>query len=152
MKLAEALNRRTKVRRKLFELKIRLDRNSQVQEDEKPFEETNKLLLEYESAFDELNALVKRINKTNNSVQLEPDRTLMEALADRDCLAWRRAVLEKFKSAVVMPQKRYSLSEVKFVASVDVIQIQKKIDELDKKHQELVCRIQQMNWQADLVE
>ncbi|WP_445954517.1 DIP1984 family protein [Thauera sp. SDU_THAU2] len=49
-------------------------------------------------------------------------------------------------------QDRYSKSEIKFVSSVDVADIQKKADKIGKSCRELDGEIQQANWLNNLVE
>ncbi|MEZ7892677.1 MAG: DIP1984 family protein [Candidatus Wallbacteria bacterium] len=152
MKIAEALNLRADAQRKLSELSQRLEKNAQVQEGEKPAENPNKLLAEYEIVLEELNVLVKRINRTNNTVELEPGLTLMEAITDRDHIASRRNALANLKQSATQQQDRYSRTEIKFVSTVDVVAIQKQVDALSKEYRTFDSRIQQMNWQADLIE
>ena len=148
MKIAEALNLRADAQRKLSELTNRLQKNAQVQEGEKPAENPNHLLAEYESVLNELNILVKRINRTNNTVELEPGLTLMEAIADRDHISSRVNALANLKQSAMQQQDRYSRTEIKFVIGI----IQKQVDALAKEYRRLDSRIQQMNWQADLIE
>jgi len=47
---------------------------------------------------------------------------------------------------------RYSRSEVKYVATINVAEMQKRADELAKKYRDLDTRIQELNWQTELVD
>lgn len=60
MKLAEALNNRADLKKRLFQLKERLLRNSKVQEGEEPSENPEDLLIEVNSCLEELELLIKK--------------------------------------------------------------------------------------------
>ena len=60
MKLAEALNIRADLKKKILQLKERLLRNSKVQEGEEPSENPENLLLELNSNLLEFEILIKK--------------------------------------------------------------------------------------------
>jgi hypothetical protein len=64
----------------------------------------------------------------------------------------KRGVYSSLADAAYVVQNRYSKSEVKFQSTVNVAEIQKKVDALSKEHRELDARIQEVNWNTDLVE
>ena len=74
MKLAEALTERADKNRRLQELRERIVRNAQHQEDETPAEDPNELLEEYRAASSDFERLIVRVNTTNNQVTLEDGR------------------------------------------------------------------------------
>jgi hypothetical protein len=152
MKLAEALNLRADAQRKLSELNQRLQKNAQVQDGEKPAEDPNVLIAEYEEVLAEYSGLVKRINKSNNTVEFEPGKNLMEAIAERDVLASKKNAWTNLKSAATLQQDRYSRTEIKFVSTIDVIEAQKTIDALAKEFRKIDSKIQQLNWKIDLLD
>ncbi len=43
------------------------------------------------------------------------------------------------------------MSEVKFLPTVSIAQLQKQVDQLAKQFRELDTRLQELNWQTDLV-
>jgi hypothetical protein len=49
-------------------------------------------------------------------------------------------------------QDRYSKSEVKYRATVNVQEVQRRVDELSKAARELDSRIQEVNWKVELME
>ena len=57
---------------------------------------------------------------------------------------------ELAKTATIS-QDRYSRSEVKFMSTVRVSDIQSKADELAKEHRELDAKIQEVNWKTELI-
>lgn len=98
MKLAEALQERADLNRRIEQLRYRLNNNVLVQEGEKPLEDPAALLEELESSFTRLEWLIARINLTNCAVKVE-GRSLTELIARRDVLslraeAYRRLVEE----------------------------------------------------------
>jgi porphobilinogen deaminase len=151
MRLAEALILRADCQKRFEQLKARIVRSALVQEGDEPPENPQGLLAEAERVSDELADLIKRINKTNSSTVFEADRTLSDALAERDVLGLKRAVYNELASAASVMQSRYTKSEVKFKSTVNVPDVQKRVDELSKAYRELDARIQELNWQTELM-
>jgi hypothetical protein len=49
-------------------------------------------------------------------------------------------------------QERYSLSEIKFVSTVNVALIQAKVNQLSRQYRELDTKIQEANWKTELLD
>lgn len=150
MKLAEALIVRADCQKRVEQLKARIVRSALVQEGDAPPENPLELLAEAERVSNELSDLIKRINKTNSVTLFENDRTLSDALAERDVLGMKRGVYHELANAASVMQSRYTRSEVKFKSTVEVPEVQKRVDELAKAYRELDARIQELNWQTEL--
>lgn len=151
MKLAEALAERSDCQVRLEELKKRLVRSARVQEGEQPAEDTTELLAEMERVFTRLLELVSGINRTNAKTAFDGARTISDAIAERDVVGKKRDLLAGIADAASTRQDRYSKSEVKFVATVSVGQLQKQVDQLAKQFRELDTRLQELNWKTDLI-
>ena len=151
MKLAEALILRADCQKRFAQLKSRLIANAKVQEGDQAAEDPKALAAEIERVADQLADLVKRINKTNSATLFAGNGTISDALADRDVLALRRAVYTDLAQAAAFTQDRYTRSEVKYVRTIDVVEIQKRADDLAKNYRELDARIQEFNWLTELV-
>lgn len=159
MKLSEALIRRADTQKRIAQLRSRLITSSLVQEGSTPPEDPLRLLAELDRAVAELNGLIKRINRTNAATVFDAtrtltdaSRTLTDAIADRDTLMLERSVIVELAEAASMQSQRYSRSELKSVATVDVGALQDRADELARRHRELDTRIQQINWNTDLLD
>ena len=153
MKLAEALINRADAQKRIQQLQARLARNAIVQEGEQPAEDPLELFAELDRVIAQLTQLVKQINRTNSAIRFDDGRTLTDALADRDALMTERAALNSVLNALnSQNQFRYSRSEIKAVATVDVREIQQRIDDLSRDYRQLDAAIQQINWKADLIE
>lgn len=152
MKLAEALILRADCQKRFEQLKARIVRSAKVQEGDAPPENPQELLAELERTAAELADLIKRINRTNSNTLFEGERTLSDALAERDVLAMRRAAYVALAEAAAVQQNLYSRSEVKFVSTVNVAEAQRQADALAKQYREFDARIQEMNWRTDLAE
>ena len=87
---------------------------------------------------------------TNSATAFEPGRSISDAIAVRDILGKKRDFLAGVAEAAGTRQDRYSKSEVKFVATVSVAQIQKQIDGLAKEFREVDTRLQELNWKTEL--
>jgi hypothetical protein len=80
------------------------------------------------------------------------DRTLADALAERDVLKIRYNAYRELATAASTAQGRTTRSEVKYVSTVSVAAIQRKADDLAKQYRELDTRIQEADWQTTLLD
>jgi len=150
MKLAEALLLRGDLQKKTASLRERIIRNGLVQEGNEPHEDPNALLLEASSVIDELESLVTSINVANLNNNLPDGRSLTLAIAHRDSLVQRHALLQAAIGATQKEPDRYSVREIKWVAAVDVAKLQRQSEDLAIKIRELNARIQETNWKVEL--
>lgn len=154
MKLAEALILRADAWKRVLQVRERLNRVARIQEDETPAEAPLELLAEHDRALADFTALVKRINRTNIGTTLADGRSLTDALADRDALAHERATIHMLIAHAMGTTNygRVMRTEIKFIATVDVAALQKRADDLARRHRELDTTIQAVNWTVDLAE
>jgi hypothetical protein len=152
MKLAEALMLRADLQSRIHEMRGRLARSAVTQEGERPPEDPATLLEEFERMTDELLVLIQAINRTNSVTRFDDGETLSDALAHRDVLKVKQAGYRALVEAASHQQFRYSRSEVKHVSTVDVAEMQRRVDDYARQHRELDTRIQELNWLTDLVE
>jgi hypothetical protein len=151
LKLAEALAERSDCQNRLEDLKKRMVRSARVQEGEKPAEDSAELMSEAERLFSRLLELISSINRTNAKTAFDDRQTISDAIAKRDVTGKKRDFLVGIADAASTRQDRYSKSEVKFVSTFSVALIQKQVDQLSKEFRELDTRLQELNWQTELV-
>lgn len=151
MKLAEALLQRTEYQQKLDALEGRLQANLKIQEGDEPHEDPKKLLNETMELNETLCVLVQRINRTNQELRLDGERTLSDALAERDMLRKKRTLLDNLAQTAQQRDYRLSHSEVRMQVTLDLGKIQKEIDALSRRFRELDTRIQGINWTSELL-
>lgn len=152
MKLAEALILRADTKKKFDQIKGRLIANAKVQEGDKPVEKPELLLKELDAIATEFETLVKAINKTNSLTEFSKNKTLTDALAERDTLAFRGNAIRSVANEVTEKDNRWGRQEIKFVRTVDGAKVQKMADDIAKQHRELDTKIQELNWKTDLVD
>jgi hypothetical protein len=152
MKLAEALILRADCQKRFEQLKARILRNAKVQEGDQPAENPQELIAESEQVATELAELIKRINRTNSTTPFADGKTISDALAERDVLVFRRGLYNELAQAASVTQVQYIRTEVKFVSTVNVGEAQKQADALARAYRELDARIQELNWQTEVVE
>lgn len=150
MKLAEALIARADYQKRIQQLKKRISVNVKTQEGEVPAENPNALLTELSEIMSELTDLIKRINKTNCAIQFDENRTLADALTERDQIWDKRLILARVAEEASVRNDRYSRTEIKMISTVDVVTIQKEVDQLSKAFREIDTTIQGLNWTTDL--
>lgn len=150
MKLAEALILRADCQKRVAQIQQRLIRSAKVQEGEQPPENPQDLMAELETATAELTSLIQRINRTNSQTEFQ-GQALSDALAQRDVLALKRRAYNNLIEAASIRQERYTRSEVRFLSTVDIADLQRQIDNLARDYRILDAQIQALNWQTDLV-
>ena len=146
MKLSQALIIRSDYQNKIYELKKRIINNSKVQEGENVSEDPMKLLKELNRVIDELDIITKRINKTNNESLFEDNITIADAICTRDTIKKKRNAI-----VAIIEEDRYSQSEVKFISTISIEQLQKQSDLLAKEFREIDMKIQEKNWTTELL-
>ena len=149
MKLAEALNQRADLQKRIAQLRERLSNNVKVQEGDQPAENPEELFAELEKSLKELESLIVRINRTNQETVWE-GKTLTEMIAGKDVLALHLSVLRSVLDAANVRSDRYSRNEIKFVRTIDVNALQKQVDDRSRDLRELDSKLQQANWMTDL--
>lgn len=151
MKLAEALQERADLNRRIEQLRYRLSNNVLVQEGEKPLEDPAALLEELESSFTLLEWLIARINLTNCAVKVE-GRSLTELIARRDVLSLRADAYRRLVEEASQNTHRATRTEIKILSAVDVPALQRQADDASRELRLLDNTLQATNWTADLME
>lgn len=151
MKLAEALAERAACHTRLSQLAERAASQARVQEGEEPVEDPAALLAEHDLVSAQLAGLIARINRTNLQTKLADGSTLTDALARRDVLRLRQNAYAKAAEAGAQRSSRYSQSEIRYVAAIDVAATRTMADDLARQWRELDIRIQEANWANDLL-
>lgn len=151
MKLAEALQERADLNRRIEQLRYRLSNNVLVQEGEKPLEDPAALLEELESSFTRLEWLIARINLTNCAVKVE-GRSLTELIARRDVLSLRADAYRRLVEEASQNTHRATRTEIKILSAVDVPALQRQADDASRELRLLDNTLQATNWTSDLME
>lgn len=152
MKLAEALLERSDLEKRFEQIRARLYRVATVQEGDEPAEDPNDLLKEMHTVSEQLEKVIIKINRTNVKTTLEPYGTLADAITKRKQIMRKRGMIEGLIDSASVTGHRYSASEIKRIATVDVKELQKQIDKLSQAYREIDTAIQQANWTTDLSE
>lgn len=151
MKIAEALILRADIQKRIVQLKTRLNNNAKVQENEEPAENPELLLTELENLISQLNDLIVKINRTNTLSKID-GISLVELIAKKDTLSQKAGILREFIEIASQKVDLYSTTEIKVFSTVNVSELQKKLDKLSKEIRETDTKLQQANWTIDLVE
>lgn len=149
MKLAEALNQRADLQKRIAQLRDRLSNNVKVQEGDKPAENPEDLFKELEGSLKQLRDLIVSINKTNQETLWE-GKTLTEMIAEKDVMSMHLSALRATLDASNVRSDRYTRNEIKFVRTIDVNHLQKRVDDLSRDLRELDSKLQQANWMTDI--
>lgn len=150
MKLAEALNLRADIVKRINGLSVRLQNNALVQEGEQPAEQPVDLLKELDELILQQEELISRINLTNAKTVSE-GKAITELIAHKDALRIKIDVLREFLDAASRNVSRAMRSEIKILSAVDVAAMQKTVDGLEKDFRETDVKIQTLNWNTELL-
>ena len=149
MKLAEALQERADLNRRVADLRSRLSANATVQEGEQPAEDPGELLAELDRCVAALEERIAQINLANCRTVVE-GRTLTELRAQRDCGTAQSSVYRDLLDNASQTARRARGTEIKVLSTVDVRQLQKQVDAMSRRLRVLDNTIQQTNWTTDL--
>lgn len=150
MKLAEALQARADLNRRIQQLRTRLQNNAIVQEGEKPAEDPKALIKELDGCVDELETLIARINLTNCKTEVE-GRSLTQMIARRDTLTLKLSAYRDLATAASQTACRASRTEIKILSTVSVQDLQKQVDGMARDLRLLDNAIQAANWTTELL-
>jgi hypothetical protein len=154
MKLAEALALRADGTRRIEQLRTRITASARYQEGETPAEDASALLAESGEVLDELETLIRRINRTNSATRVG-DGTLTDALARRDVLRLRHALLTAAADAAAGKDQRgyrQLRSELKMIPALPVAELRARADAVARDLREVDTAVQRTNWEADLLQ
>ena len=151
MKLAEALHLRADLHKRIAQTGERLKLNSKVQEGDTPSEDPEKLLEELNRDTEKLQQLIAQINLTNSKTESE-GVTLTEMIAKKDVLSLKTSILRGFLQEASEKIERYSSKEIRILSTVNVSELQTRIDHMSQELRLLDVKIQSLNWSVDLIE
>lgn len=152
MKLAEALQIRADLQRRLAQMPQRLENNATVQEGTEPAENPESLLRELDTLTGELERLMTRINLTNSRTAGEDGVTITALMARRDILRSKADTLRRFLNAASSIAQRRQSTDIRIFPTVDVPELRKRCDSLSKELRETDLAIQKLNWTTDLID
>lgn len=160
MKLAEALSLRSDAQKRLAQLQARAVAVSRYQEGEDPGEDAVTLLIEARQVIEEIEGLVRRINRTNSATELEPGLSISDAIARRDALAMRRRLVTTIADAGSGRQDQGSpawmarqlRSELRQVTAVPIGDLRREADDVARQYRELDTKLQEVNWSTELLD
>ena len=150
MKLAEALQERADLNRKIEQLESRMMNNALVQEGEQPAEDPAELKQELDGCIERLAELMSRINLTNCRTEVQ-GRTLTEMIALKDALTRKIAVYRNLVYASSRSADRARGTEIRIRPTLPVADLQKQVDGMAKELRVLDNRLQETNWQTELL-
>ena len=143
---------RADAQKRIEQLKQRILDNAKVQQGDKPGESPSELINELEALSSTLSSLIQNINRTNVKTYLDDETTVADALALRDILKLKHGVYRDLAKSATITQGRFTRSEIKFVSTVNISEIQQTADNLAREHRELDASIQAINWSTDLID
>ena len=151
MKLAEALQERADLNRKISDLRNRLENVVLVQEGEEPVEDPKWLLIELDTALFRLEYLMAAINHSNDSI-MAGELTLTQLIAKKDALNIRLSTYKDLVREAGMNTSRVRGTEIRVKAVVKASELQKEVDRMSKEIRQLDNLLQETNWTKDLIE
>ena len=149
MKLAEALQERADLNRRIEQLRIRLCNNAVYQKGTKTTEDPNELLNELNRCCEELQTLIAKINQANCRITVN-GRTLTEMIAEKDVLTMKISVYQNLINDASRGAYRARNTEILILSAVDVRTLQKEVDAMSASLRTLNNQLQAANWSEEL--
>lgn len=151
MKLAEALQERADINRNIEQLRSRLNNNVLVQEGEQPAEEPEKLKRALDACIDRLTYLIAHINQTNCETRIN-GQSLTELIAKKDALSLKISAYKDVVYTGSQTSYRARNTEIKIKPAISVVDWQAEIDKMAKELRLLDNKLQESNWNTELIE
>lgn len=151
MKLAEALQERADLNKKIQQLQVRIHNNVLVQEGEKSLEDPQTLMKELDLALTRLEKLMADINLTNCQTVID-GKTLTELIAKKDALTVKLSSYRNIANEANQNTRRARNTEIKIKSQVKVSQIQKVADDIAAEIRKTDNLLQETNWTTELIE
>lgn len=151
MKLAEALQERADLNRKIDELKRRLSNVILVQEGEEPAEDPAALLRALDDATTRLEQLMAAINLTNCRTKVNGE-TLTALIARKDALLVRLSAYRDLVYQAGQNTARARGTEIRVKATLKAAELQKTVDAMAREVRLLDNLLQETNWKTKLME
>ncbi len=151
MKLAEALQERADLNRKIEELRRRLNNCILVQEGEEPAEDPAALLEELNGAVARLETLMAQINLTNCRTKVQ-GMTLTEMIARKDAMLLKISAYRDLVYTAGQNTQRARGTEIKVKSVLKASELQTEVDTLAREIRLLDNLLQETNWKTRLIE
>lgn len=151
MKLAEALQERADLNRRISELTDRISCCVLVQEGEEPPEDPEELFHELDADIAQLGQLIASINRTNSATVVD-GKSLTEIIAEKDALNCQLDSYRSILSTASADVYRARETEIKILKTVDVRSLRRKTDAISKQIRLLDNTLQRANWTYDMME
>jgi hypothetical protein len=151
MKLAEALQERADLNRKIQELRKRITNNVLVQDGEEPSENPEILIKELNDSAAKLEHLMFSINLTNCKTIVN-GMSLTEIIAKKDILMLKISAYKDMIYVDGQKANRARGTEIKIKSLLKAPELQKTIDKLSKELRILDNLLQENNWKTELIE
>ena len=137
--------------RNIDQLQSRLNNNVLVQEGEEPAEDPQKLKEMLDESIARLAYLIKCINQTNCQTIID-GKSLTELIAQKDALSLKIHAYKDIVYTAAQSVYRARNTEIKIKQTINVASWQAEIDQMAKNLRLLDNKLQENNWQTDLIE
>lgn len=151
-KLAELLAERSRLSKRLNELKTRIEQNAKTDEGSDPAEKPLELLTEWRAVCDQLPKVICAINSCNNTAKLNGSgaRLLCDAIAEREVLDRKIVGLSSIADAGLISHEGFRASTTKLQSHIPVAELRKEVDTLKTQRKLLESQIQSTNWTVEV--
>ena len=152
MKLAQLLNHRADLQKRMKDLRQRIGRNLLVQEGEQPIEQPDDLIDAFTKMSHQWREIVKVINAVNNQPLTDSSNgaTISELVVMRDHLRMLHNMTSDAHSGLSPRMDRFSRSEIKQIPSIEAEKIRKSCDVYARDLRKLDDDIQELNWSTEV--
>jgi len=149
MDINEKIAYRNEIRWKLKNIENRLTSCAKIQEGETPVECPNMIIQELKVVLAEYSEVLKTINKIRTIDISKDGNELSSVLAEREVISVEKDIMGNFLKALNVNYDRYNNSDTKYINTVDASVIEKRVQELNEKYQEIETKFKTTRWNVD---
>ncbi len=154
MNILEALNLKKDLKNRIESLRRRYVNSVTIMKGEKPIEDPQKLLVELEDFFSQLNDISCRISAANTATRNRKGQTLKQLMIEQSIVEQRKECLDRAFEEVLFGDAEvyscYKKPQSDYDVTIDIESLKKEIDNQEIRLRQLTSEIQQLDLTTEI--
>lgn len=154
MNILEALNLKKDLQNRIESLRRRYVNSVTVKKGEKPIEDPQKLLVELEDCFTQLNDISYRISAANTATRNGKGQTIKQLMIEQSIVEQRKECLNRAFEEVLFGDAEvysyYNKPQSEYDVTIDIESLKKEIDNQEIRYRQLTSEIQKLELTTEI--
>ncbi len=154
MNILEALNLKKDLQNRIESLRRRYVNSVTVKKGEKPIEDPQKLLVELEDGFSQLNDISCRISAANTATRNSKGQTIKQLMIELSIVEQRKECLNRAFDEVLFGDAEvysyYNRPQSEYDVTIDIEALKKEIDSQEVRFRQLTSEIQKLDLTTEI--